>query len=321
MNNDAPRWLHAIAVTTVICTLPLLFLGASVTSHGVGMVDPKGFRPPWVVINTLFEDSRFAWRLEYGHRTFGFLVGICGIVFALGCWFFDRRSWMGWMGFLMLAMICLQGMLGIFRVDLNSQFPIAFKLMHGIFAQLVFATIVTVMLFTSNRWASLGVTNGSPALRRATLITVAIVFVQLVLGAMVRHHESLFGPRGHLFSAFLTTGAIVWLLILMRNEDGSMFRLERVSLMGLLTLQLVLGVESWLARFHVIGSNLPQLAPAPTHAEWIRTIHYLVGTLIFATTASAAWIAHRGLFANAATMPNPNIAGANSESPTVGAAL
>ncbi len=299
-NIEAPRWLHFVAVMTVICTLPLLFLGAAVTSHGAGMVDPQGFRPPWVVINTLLEDSRFAWRLEYGHRSFGFLVGMLGIMLAVGCWFFDRRPWMGWVGFLALTMICLQGMLGIFRVDLNALFPRVFAMMHGIFAQLVFATLVSAALLTSRRWANLAGDIGSPALRRCSTIAVLVVFVQLVLGGVARHQESLLGPRGHLFGAFVTVGAILWLLILMKQTENAgasnPFRVERVLLMTLLTLQLVLGMESWLARFYVPGSNLPQLAPVPTHQEWLRTAHYLVGTLIFATTVSVAWIAHRSRF-------------------------
>ena len=117
---DSPRWLHALAVLTALLTLVLLFLGAGVTSHGVGMVDPRGFRPPWEIINGLFENNGLGWRLEYGHRTFGFLVGIYGIALAIGCWFFDRRPWMGWVGVLALAMICTQGALGIFRVDYNA---------------------------------------------------------------------------------------------------------------------------------------------------------------------------------------------------------
>jgi hypothetical protein len=31
----------------------------------------------------------------------------------------------------------------------------------------------------------------------------------------------------------------------------------------------------------------------PMHAEWIRTVHYLAGALIFSTTVAAALVAHR----------------------------
>jgi hypothetical protein len=60
-----------------------------------------------------------------------------------------------------------------------------------------------------------------------------------------------------------------------------------------LTLQLLLGTESWLARFYVPTADLPQLAPVPMHAEWVRTGHYVVGSLIFASTVAVALLAQR----------------------------
>jgi cytochrome c oxidase assembly protein subunit 15 len=290
-----PRWLHALAVLTVLFTLPLLFLGAGVTSHGVGMVDPQGFRPPWVIVNGLFENSGLDWRLEYGHRTFGFLVGLCGIFLAVGCWFFDARPWMGWIGFLAIAMICVQGALGIFRVDYNALHGRTFALIHGIFAQLVFAVLVSVALLTSRRWATDRAESASPGVQRWSIITALIVFGQLLLGGLVRHQpDSLLGPRGHLLGAFVVVGAVVWLLMLIRSDEShERFRTQRIALMALLTLQLLLGIESWLAKFYVPQAGLPQLAPMPMHAEWIRTAHYLAGTLIFSTTVVIALIAYR----------------------------
>ena len=43
----APRWLHWWAVFTACAALPLVLLGAEVTTKQVGMVDPQGFRAPW----------------------------------------------------------------------------------------------------------------------------------------------------------------------------------------------------------------------------------------------------------------------------------
>jgi heme A synthase len=300
-------------VLTVLFTLPLLFLGAGVTSHDVGMVDPRGFRPPWEIVNGLIENSGLAWRLEYGHRTFGFLVGLCGIGLAIGCWFFDRRGWMGWLGFLALGMICAQGMLGIFRVDYNALHGRTYAMAHGMFAQLVFATLLAVALFTSRRWLRHATETASPALQRASIITAVVVFVQLLLGGLVRHQQdSLLGPRGHLLGAFLVVGAVIWLLKLMRESDArAEFKAQRIALMGLLTLQLWLGVESWLAKFFVAAAHNQQaIAPMPTHAEWIRTAHYLVGTLLFATTVSVVLIAHRKTVPVTAIVPAHKLEGA-----------
>ena len=298
----SPRWLHALAVLTVLFTLPLLFLGAGVTSHGVGMVDPQGFRPPWEIVNGLLENSGLDWRLEYGHRTFGFLVGLCGIGLAVGC-FFDRRPWMRGMGLLALALICTQGLLGIFRVDYHALHGRTFALIHGVFAQIVFAVLVSIAVFTSRRLNPDGSEPIAPALQRWSVVTVLIVFSQLILGGLVRHDQSLLGPRGHLLGAFVVVAAVVWLLKLMRESDSSSplptggegpgvrgrFRVQRILLMALLTVQLLLGVESWLAKFPAGPyTDLPQFAPMPMHAEWIRTVHYLVGTLIFSTTVVIA---------------------------------
>jgi heme A synthase len=295
LTSDPPRWLHGLAVLTVLLTLPLLFLGAGVTSHGVGMVDPKGFRPPWEIVNGLLQHSGLDWRLEYGHRTFGFLVGLCGIGLAVGCWFFDARGWMGWIGLLALAMICLQGALGAFRVDHHAQHGRTFALIHGIFAQLVVAVLVSAALFTSRAWTTTPSEPASPALQRCAMFTLLVVLGQLVLGGIVRHQpDSLLGPRGHLLGAFVVSGAVVCVLILIRTSDlRERLHWARLALMALLSLQLLLGVESWLAKFYVPQADLPQIAPVPMHAEWVRTVHYLVGTLLFSTTVVVALITHR----------------------------
>jgi cytochrome c oxidase assembly protein subunit 15 len=240
------------------------------------------------------QNSGLDWRLEYGHRTFGFLVGLSGIFLAVGCWFFDRRAWMGWIGVLALGLICVQGALGIFRVDYNALHGRTFALIHGCFAQIVFAILVSVALFTSHGWARDPAEPSSPSLRRWSIITMFVVFGQLLLGGLVRHQQSVIGPRGHLIGAFVVTGAIVWLLFLIwDSEASSRFRSKPVALMILLAVQLLLGVESWLAKFHAASADLPQLEPVPVHAEWIRTAHYVVGTLMFASTVTIALIAHR----------------------------
>jgi heme A synthase len=115
-----------------------------------------------------------------------------------------------------------------------------------------------------------------------------------------------------LLGAFLVVGAVIWLLKLMRESDArAEFKAQRIALMGLLTLQLWLGVESWLAKFFVAAAHNQQaIAPMPTHAEWIRTAHYLVGTLLFATTVSVVLIAHRKTVPVTAIVPAHKLEGA-----------
>jgi heme A synthase len=95
-----------------------------------------------------------------------------------------------------------------------------------------------------------------------------------------------------LLGAFVVVAAVIWLLKLIRDSESRVrFKVQRILLMAFLTVQLVLGIESWLARFFVPTADMPQLAPLPMHAEWVRTAHYLFGTLIFSTTVAVALVA------------------------------
>jgi heme A synthase len=148
-----PRWLHWCAVLTVCATVPLLFLGAEVTTKGVGMTDPVGYRHPWEIVQR-FGEAYFGLRLEYGHRLAGFTVGLCAIVLAAGLWLFEPRRGVRWAGTLALALVCAQGLLGRFRVDLNALVGPDLAMVHGWFAQLVIAALVSVALFTSRGWVN-----------------------------------------------------------------------------------------------------------------------------------------------------------------------
>src|SRR5690242_20175647 len=86
-----PRWLHAWAVLTALAALPLLTLGAEVTTRKVGMIDNKGFREPWHLFGQSFADKGLAYFIEHGHRLAGFVVGILAIVLAIGLLVGARR--------------------------------------------------------------------------------------------------------------------------------------------------------------------------------------------------------------------------------------
>src|SRR3954447_26586266 len=109
-----PRWLHWLALLTLAFTLPLLFLGAEVTTKRVGMADPAGYRHPWELVQVLAAEAGLDVQIEYSHRLAGFTVGCCAILLALGLWLCEPRRWVCWAGTLALGLICVQGLLGIF---------------------------------------------------------------------------------------------------------------------------------------------------------------------------------------------------------------
>src|SRR4051794_700995 len=82
--GKVPRWLHAWAVLTALAALPLVTLGAEVTTKQVGMVDPQGFRAPWHLFTLRMREAGLGYLIEHGHRLAGFVVGTCAIVLAVG---------------------------------------------------------------------------------------------------------------------------------------------------------------------------------------------------------------------------------------------
>ena len=130
-------------------------------------------------------------------------------------------------------------------------------------------------------------------LRRLTLITCAVLYGQIVLGAVLRHTvkdaQLMLSQRLHFLGAFAVVACILWLVKAIRDRHAGDRRLARLSvvLIVLTTLQLLLGVESWMNRF---GSGVPE--PAVTIASGMtRTLHFVIGSLIFATTVVLSLLA------------------------------
>lgn len=305
IHPEIPRWLHGWAVLTVLVTLPLLFLGAEVTTKDFGMADPRGFRPPWELIQVLLAEAGLDVRIEYSHRLAGMIVGSCAIVLCLGLWLCDRRASARWLGTLALTLICLQGTLGIFRVELNAVLGRTLALVHGAFAQIVIATLVATAVVTSRGWLR---DHSDPlllpaALRRWSLVTALLVFAQLVLGGVLRHNIDLgLGLRGHLLGALAVVAAVLWLYKLYRDAGCPVgFRRTMHCLLALIGAQAVLGVETLVSRFFVARPDFAQ--------HWIRSGHYVVGTFVFASAVVFALRANRRVALTVETAPARTLEG------------
>jgi heme A synthase len=278
-------------VLTVCAAVPLVLLGAEVTTKQVGMVDRVGFRPPWHLLSVPFRALGLGYLIEHAHRLAGFLVGTCSIVLAVGLWLKARHPLLRWMGWVALAAVSLQGVLGIFRVDLDYLFGPNLALVHGLFAQVTFAVLVSVAVMTSRAWAGAAVND--PALRRLALVFAILVYAQIAFGALVRHLTSRPAQRAHVLFAFVVVAAAVWLLrAVWEQKRDRPLRRTAVLLGALLVLQLGLGVEAWVGRF---GSGvLPEHMNSPNLAlDAVRSGHFVIGTLLFATAVALALLSYR----------------------------
>jgi len=290
--STAP-WLHFLALGTACAALPLLFLGAEVTTKQVGMADQRALVHPVQAIQELSQgDKSLGWKIEHSHRLAGWLVGILGIVLAAAAWITRCRFEVKILATVALVLIGVQGLLGIFRVHLNAIMGQQLAWVHGSFAQVVFAVLAAVALLTSTEWAK----QDSPAprlLRRWALAMVTVVFFQLLLGAIMRHHMQFAVARWHLVGAFVVFAGLLLLCHGVWGE-GTAYRRWAWVLLSLLAAQILLGVEAWMS--YSVKIVDPSFAIRESVAmHWIRSAHYVIGALIFAATVVLALKAHRGL--------------------------
>lgn len=266
------------------------------------MVDPRGFRAPWHLFGQLSEgrsllERGLGYLIEHSHRLAGFAVGAGVIVLAVGLWLTEPRRWLRRLGLLALLAVCAQGILGIGRVELNARMGGNLALVHGCFAHLVLALLTSIALFTSQSWQLDGLASPphqAGRLRRASLLAGGIVYLQLVLGGLVRHRDFVLGARAHFLIAFAVVLAVAWLIreVLDSSPRSTQQTTTALVLAGLVGLQLVLGLEAWLGKF-ATPAGARALTPLAVQSELVRSVHYLVGSLVFSSTVIVALQAHR----------------------------
>jgi heme A synthase len=174
-----------------------------------------------------------------------------------------------------------QGLLGGFRVMLDALVGTDLATGHGIFAQIVFSLLISIAVLTGR--PSTGFVP-SRSLTRLAAALVAILFLQIVFGAFVRHSPTALVQRLHYLTAFVATALAVGVILAIMTRPAARQRagLWAPLLAIILVCQLVLGVEAWMAKF---GSyTLPELVKITTWYGAIRTAHALVGSGLFATS-------------------------------------
>jgi len=195
-------WLHRFAVLTALATLALLGIGGLVTSNGVGMAVPDW--PNTYGYNMfLFPPSKWVGGIfyEHSHRLVASGVGLLTTLLAVWLWFAEPRRWLRWLGVIAFFAVVLQGVLGGLRVVL---FKDQIGIFHAALAQLFFALTCALALFTSRWWLNrrsltsrnateaaerAGLDMGAP-LGRLFLATTILIFLQLILGATMRHEHA-----------------------------------------------------------------------------------------------------------------------------------
>jgi cytochrome c oxidase assembly protein subunit 15 len=184
------RGPHLMALLAAVFTLPLLFVGGSVTTYHVGLAVPDW--PSTFGINMFLYDfwnAPFGVQVEHTHRLYGAAVGLATIALALWFFAFEPRPWMKVLGVVALAAVIVQGILGGTRVTQVSTFLAA---VHGCTAQAFFGLMVALCVLTGRDWLE----ESKPApdahhFRFKTLFMLGLVYAQIVVGAWMRHYGGL----------------------------------------------------------------------------------------------------------------------------------
>jgi heme a synthase len=272
---------HRVALAAAACTLPLLFLGGSVTSYGVGMAVPDWpttFGANMFLYN--FWHAPFGVRVEHTHRLYGAFVGLATIFLTVWFLAFEPRRSMKALGVLALAAVIVQGIMGGFRVNQISTFLAA---VHGCFGQAFFGLMVALCVLTGRKWIEAQPRRPDPAsIRLWASIMVVLVYAQVVIGAWFRHYKTLPALGWHIGVAIAVLGFAhaTAARVGRRPEQFPELRASALALGVMATVQVLLGVLA-LALMLPLGGNprTPTLWQA-----MMRTAHQTNGALLLAAS-------------------------------------
>lgn len=182
-------WLHRYAKFVVACTALLIAAGGMVTSTDSGLSVPDW---PTTYGWNMFTFPVSQWvggiRYEHSHRLIASTVGFLTIVLAIWTWRVEPRRWVRRLGFLALAAVILQGILGGITVLLYL--PPAVSIGHAGLAQLFFCLTVTLAVVTGPGWRYAVQPVEDPILRKIALATSALIYAQILIGATMRHNDA-----------------------------------------------------------------------------------------------------------------------------------
>jgi cytochrome c oxidase assembly protein subunit 15 len=293
------KGLNRFAILVACATFFLIIAGALVTSNDAGLATSD-----WPLSNgQVFPKMVGNLFWEHGHRMVATTVGILTIVLLIYVLVKEKRSWVRKLGVVALLGVVAQGLLGGLTVKL--MLPLAVSAAHATLAQLFFCTTVSLAVFTSRSWIEakklregISTDRGGVPLRYLCTAALVTIFLQLIIGATLRHSATWDQPLPvdlvltHAGGALAVTVAlgIATTTTLRRHKNQPFLTAPAMFASALLVVQLFLGLAAYLTRLH--SPNDPQpLNPM----IGITVAHVACGALVFATTIVLTLRAYRVL--------------------------
>lgn len=276
---------HIFAVIIACATLVVITAGALVTSNDAGLSVPD-----WPTsFGYLIKVPHFVGgiRYEWTHRM---LAGsLITLTLTIAVWTFlaeRRRRWLRWLAVGAFCTVIAQAILGGLTVLLFQ--PPLVSTAHAAVAQTFFCLAVAIAVFTGRRWVEeqprVEFDQRRPSLFTLTLLSIFVIYVQLFLGGMFRHHGLSWWP--HVVHAVVVSFVLVWTAIRALTVYSSIDAVRRpaILMLSLLIAQLCLGFTAFLTRVawghDAVQPELPMVISTVSHVA--------VGALLLATTVILA---------------------------------
>jgi cytochrome c oxidase assembly protein subunit 15 len=312
-----PLFATLVAASTAV----LIFAGGLVTSTGSGLSVPD-WPNTYGWFMWTFPMSKMVGGIfyEHAHRLIASTVGFLIVVLAIWLGRAEPRRWVRRLGYIALGTVVAQGVLG--GITVLWYLPDAISIAHASLAQILFCLTVTIALVESPGWkrayGQLPTSNSQlprspspngvvddPTLRRLAIVTTSVIYLQILVGATMRHTGAgLAIPDfplsfGHLIPphwdskiaihfAHRVGAATVTLLVLATAghvffHHGRRAELRRpaILLLLLLAVQVTLGALTVLSHKQFI----------------INSLHVVNGALVLVTSLVLTLRAHRSRFA------------------------
>jgi len=276
--------LHRFAIFTACVTLLLIVAGALVTSNDAGLSVPDWptsfgsiYKMPLMVGGVKYEHS---------HRMLAEFVGLLTIILAVWTYRVEKRRWLRILGIAALGTVIAQGVLGGLTVLLYL--PPIVSSAHAALAQTFFCIAVAIAVFAGPRWIEqpprVEADHRHPTLFTLVLLSIFVLYVQLILGAMFRHHGMSWWE--HVVHAGVVAIVLSWTAIRaisLYSNIPAVFR-PAVTMLSLMVAQLCLGFLAFITRVmwgkDAVQPELPMIVST--------VVHVAVGALLLATTVVLA---------------------------------
>lgn len=182
--RDVVMLAHRFAKLVAFATFVLLVIGGVVNPTGSSLACPE---PTVLCKGEFFPEMTGGVLYEHGHRLAAMTVGMLQIALTV----LLLRGGMARLGWLLLAMVVTQGLLG--AITVKYKLPWFVSTAHLMLAMSYFATLVYTVFRTRRAPTVVEVQQHDGRLaelgraRTWILVAVGVLLVQLLLGALVRH--------------------------------------------------------------------------------------------------------------------------------------